>query len=255
MIVAVGSWRGTGATTAALLAAVCWSAAGGDGAWLVEADPAGGVLAGRMQLPQHLLGGLERVAFPTERLAGVEAFQAVAHVAGNLRVVAAPADPFRAHACHQPRMPWATSLRDLPGNVVVDVGTLRAGSPVWPVLAQADVMLLVASPEVSAAVAATEWLQAAGRVSPADPGLLATDARIVFVEAHGGVAFPRARLLAEVGDQCAGWLPWEPATVDLVHRGASAGDRRLRRSALMAAVTQMVLRVSVSVRVDGEVAP
>ena len=244
MIVAVGSWRGTGATTAALLAAVCWSAADEAGAWLIEADPAGGVLAGRMQLPQHLLGGLERVAFPTERVAGVEAFRAVAHVAGNLRVVAAPADPFRAHACHQPRLPWATSLRDLPGTVVVDVGTMRAGSPVWPVLAQADVMLLVASPEVSAAVAATEWVQAAGRVSPADPGLHEAIARIVFVEAHSGVAFSRATLLADMGEQCAGWLPWEPSAVDLVHRGASAGDRRLRRSALMAAVKQMTLRAN-----------
>lgn len=249
MIIVVGSWRGTGATTAALLAATCLAAADEVGAWLIEADPAGGVIAGRLSIPQHLIGGLERVAFPAERIQVSDAFEAVAHVVGELRVVSAPADPFRAFGCHQPRMPWIPALRDLPGAVVIDVGTLRAGTPVWPLLAIADTVLLVASPEVSAAVAATEWVQAAGRVSPADPGLLEPKARIVFVESPGGIAFPRTSLQAELREQYAGWLPWEPTTVDLVHRGATADNRRLRRSALMAAVNQMVLNVTVEQRV------
>ena len=249
MIVVVGSWRGTGATTTALLAATCLAAADDDGGWLIEADPAGGVIAGRLRLPQHSIGGLERVAFPPERIAVSDAFEGVAHMVGELRVVSAPADPFRAFACHQPRMPWASSLGDLRGSVVIDVGTLRAGTPVWPLLAMADVVLLVASAEISAAVAAAEWVQAAGRVSPADPGLLEPKARIVFVESPGGVAFSRATLQAELREECAGWLPWEPATVDLVHRGATADNRRLRRSALMAAVSQMVLNITVEQRV------
>ena len=117
MIIAVGSWRGTGATTAALLAGACLAVADEAGAWLVEADPAGGVLAGRMHIAAQSVGGLERVAFPTERVSTLAAFEALAHVAGNLRVVAAPADPFRAHACERPRMPWGASLRGLPGSV------------------------------------------------------------------------------------------------------------------------------------------
>jgi hypothetical protein len=249
VIIAVGSWRGTGATTTALLAATCLAAAQEVGCWLIEADPAGGVIAGRLQLPQHSIGGLERVAFPSERIAMTDAFDAVAHVVGELRIVSAPADPFRAFACHQPRMPWAPALRDLPGSVVVDVGTLRAGTPVWPLLGLADAVLLVASPEISAAVAASEWVHAAGRVSPADPGLLEPKARIVFVDSPVGVAFPRARLQAELREQCAGWLPWEPPTVDLVHRGATADDRQLRRSALIAAVNQVLLNVTVDQRV------
>ena len=68
MIIAVGSWRGTGATTAALLAGACLAVADEAGAWLVEADPAGGVLAGRMHIAAQSVGGLERVAFPTERV-------------------------------------------------------------------------------------------------------------------------------------------------------------------------------------------
>ena len=74
MIIAVGCWRGVGATTTSLLAATCIAAADEDGAWLVEADPAGGVLAGRIVAPPHCLGGLERVAFPTERLSSTESF-------------------------------------------------------------------------------------------------------------------------------------------------------------------------------------
>jgi len=240
MIIAVGSWRGTGATTAALLAATCLAATAEQGAWLLEADPAGGVLAGRMQWPTHAIGGLERVAFPSERGTVTEAFEAVTTAVGGLRIVGAPADPFRAFACHQPRMPWVPSLRDLAGPVVVDVGTLRAGTPVGPVLAQADVVVLVSSPEISAAVSAAEWLQAGGRVSPADPVLPESKARLAFVASPGGIAFQRGTLLSELGDQCVGWLPWEPATVDLVHRGAAVTDRRLRRSALIAAVDQMV---------------
>lgn len=243
MIVAVGSWRGVGATTTSLLAATCLAAADENGAWLVEADPAGGVLAGRITTPPHCAGGLERVAFPTERLSVTESFLAVAHIADGLRVVLGPADPFRAFACHQPRVLWAPSLRDLPGSVIVDIGTVRAGSPIWPLLAQVDSVLLVSSPETSAAVAAVEWMKAAGRVSPADPGLLDTPARIVFAGSPAGISFSKATLHAELADQCAGWLPWEPATVDLVHRGASASDRRLRRSALVGAVNEMVTRV------------
>ncbi|HRB04599.1 MAG TPA: hypothetical protein PLP26_14590, partial [Ilumatobacteraceae bacterium] len=90
--------------------------------------------------------------------------------------------------------------------------------------------------------AASEWVQAAGRVSPADPGLLDASARIVFVDSPVGIAFSRATLQADLQTQCAAWLPWEPATIDLVHRGASANDRRLRRSSLMGAVNQMVLQ-------------
>lgn len=245
MIVAVGSWRGTGATTLALLAAACLAAGDEQGAWLVEADPAGGVLAGRMHLDAAAVGGLESVAFPSQRGPAAELFRSAAHMAGGLRIVSAPADPFRAFACHQPRVPWVLSLRELPGPVVVDVGTLRAGSPVWPVLTSADAVVLVTAPEVSAAVAAAEWLQVGGRVSPSDQGLIDGNARLAIVDSPGGIAFSRGALLAQLGERCCAWLPWEPSAVDLVQRGAAAGDRRLRRSALMTATHQLVRTLAV----------
>ncbi len=244
MIIAVGSWRGTGTTTTALLLAACLAERDESESWLIEADPAGGAIAGRMQLAAHSIGGLERVAFPTERVSPVEAFNVVAHQSARLRIVTGPSDPFRAHACHQPRLPWVASLRDLPGDVIVDVGRLRSGTPTWPILALADTLLLVTSPEVSAAVSTSEWLQADGRVSPADPGLASEKTRLVFVDAPCGVAFPRTMLSGELGAQCAAWLPWEPAAVDVVHRGALPHDRRLRRSGLLAAVNALALDLS-----------
>ncbi len=238
MIVAVTSWRGTGTTTTALALATS-AARSADGAWLVEADPAGGVLAGRMHLATITVGGLERVAFPADRCSVVEALYDVAHQQGRLRMVTAPADPFRAYACHRPRAPWGDALTELSGVVVIDIGRLRAGSPVWPLVQRADVLLAVSSPEVSAAVAAGEWLRAAGRVAPSEPGF-AGNARLVVVDAPCGVAFPRAGMLAELGDACAGWLPWDPAAVDLLHRGATADDRRLQRSPLMGAAARLM---------------
>ncbi len=246
MIIAVGGWRGVGATETALLTATRLAISDPAGAWLVEADPAGGVLAGRMEIPPHYCGGLERIAFPTDRITVIESFTSTAHVIGDLRMVLSPPDPFRAFSCHQPRMPWAPALRDLPGSVVVDVGTVRAGSPAWPVLTQADVVLIVSSPEVSAAVSAAEWVNVAGRVSPADPGLLGIPARIVFVDSPAGIAFTKSTLHSDLPGQCAAWLPWEPSTVDLVHRGAAGNDRRLRRSPLMSAVDQLVRELTES---------
>ena len=227
-----------GTTTTTLLLASCLALREGHETWLVEADPAGGAIAGRMQLPGHSVGGLERVAFPTERISPVDAFAAAAHDMATLHLVTAPSDPFRAHACHQPRLPWVSSLRDLAGDVVIDVGRLRGGTPVWPIVAVADLVLLVASPEISSAVSSSEWMQANGRVSPADPGLATGKTRVLFVDSPAGVSFPRSMLSDELGDQFAAWLPWEPAAVDLIHRGARPDDRRLRRSALIAAANQ-----------------
>ena len=69
MIVSVGSWRGTGTTTAALLCAV--AAADEQPVWLIEADPAGGVLAGRLTIEGELVGGLEQLSFGPEQAAAV----------------------------------------------------------------------------------------------------------------------------------------------------------------------------------------
>jgi MinD-like ATPase involved in chromosome partitioning or flagellar assembly len=247
MIIACTSWRGVGTTTTALLVATCLAERGG--AWMIEADPAGGVLAGRVSLEPHQFGGLERVAFPIEPMGVTDAFHAVAVHRDGLRIVAAPADPFRSHACHSPRSPWVPSLHDLDGTVVIDIGRSRTGSPARSILAMADVVLLITSPEVSAAVSTAEWMQSAGRVSAAEPGLDDAVVKVVVVDSPGGLSFAESTLRSDLDDNWGGWLPWEPAAVDLVHRGADASDRRLRRSALIGAASELAESITREVAV------
>ena len=232
MIVAVGGWRGVGTTTAALVLGACLAAREGR-AWLIEADPAGGTLVGRVDVAEQAIGGLERVAFPSERLEFAAAMSAVAHPLGGLSIVSAPADPFRASACHQPRVPWQAALDELGGPVVVDVGRLRAGTVSWDVVRRADRMLLVTAAEVSALVGAVDWLHLQGRVSAADAGLGHDEAALLVVDSPAGVGFERSVVEHDLPGRVAAWLPWEPWAVELVHRGLPPTDRRLRRSGLL----------------------
>ena len=249
MIIAVAGWRGLGTTTAALALATCLGDEGRP-AWLVEADPAGGVLSGRMQLSLATVGGLERVAFPGEATPADHRFDGVAQRCGDVMVISAPTDPFRAHACHRPRVPWVAALRDLEGDVVVDVGRLRSGGPTWPLLTAADVVLLVSSPEIAAIVSACEWLQAAGRIAAGELGMDDGAGRLLVVDVPGTASFTPDALRRDLGADLVGWLPWDTGSVDLLHRGAHVGDRRLRRSELVHAAKRTLdtLRPSLQMR-------
>lgn len=235
-VLGVGSWRGTGATTTAHALAAALAAAG-ERPWLVEADPAGGVLAAR--LGGITAGGLETVAFPVPggaRDAVGRFTDAALHHAG-IRVVTAPGDPFRAWACHAPRQPWATALRQLDGPVVIDLGRLRGGAPHGAMLDQLDQLLLTTDADPVSVVATTEWAHSAGRVSPLDGGLSLDITRIVVIDSpatHERVT--RTDVTAELGDRFAGWLPWAPDAVRHLQRGGGLDDRRLRRHAFTHAV-------------------
>jgi hypothetical protein len=244
VIVGIGGWRGTGATTLATVVA-SGLAARGRSPWLIEADPAGGVLAARLDL-SSTAGGLERIAFPDGRAAGtaVERLADAATVVNGTRVVTSPGDPFRAWACHLPRLPWAPLLRELDEPVLVDLGRIRGAAPNAPLLAQLDVLILVASSDAVAVVSSIEWAGAHGRVSPGDAGLALDITRIAVVETPGSQSsVSRTDVETELGDRFAGWLPWSPTAVDLVERGAAFGDRRLRRQPLVHAVDAVIDRL------------
>lgn len=231
MIVVVTSWRGIGASTTAFLLAA--QLTGDEPAWLVEADPAGGVWAGRVDVAPTKIAGLEHVAFGPSGLEPFEQFSEVAQPVGAVRVITAPADPYRAFTCHRPRVAWPAMLGSLPGDVVVDAGRHRSGSPVGALWRVADVVVLVTSPEVADVVASGEWLRANGRVAADEPGIGDVPCRVAVVAAPGGVSFSEQAIHSDLGDRFGAWLDWEPTTVDLMLRGASATDRRLRRSALL----------------------
>ena len=240
MIVAVTSWRGIGTTTTAVLLAAA-SAARGTRTWLVEADPAGGVLAGRIGIAPSGVGGLERRAFPGADRPSLADVAAPWH---GVTLVSAPADPFRSHACHHPSSQWIGELEAIgrEASVIVDVGRMRAGSPAAPLLDLADVVVLVTSPEVTAAVGASEWLAAAGRISAHDTVVTGTDLRVAVVDSPGGRAFSRGVLTAEMGERLVGWLPWDTTAVDGVLRSGRPGVWR-RRAELAVEVDAMLDRL------------
>jgi hypothetical protein len=254
MIIGVGAWRGVGATTTAV-AIAAGLAAQGERPWLIEADPAGGVLAARFALAPALAGSLERLAFPATRT-GVGttvgtaasttadiATDIAADIAG-VRLITAPGDPFRAWGCHAPRVPWQTALRELDGPVVIDLGTLRGGAPNHLLMQQLELLLLISTPDVVDVVSTLEWAASRGRPSPDDRGLALDITRVAVVEAPTvSTSSSRPDLEAELGERYAGWLPWAPDAVDLLHRGAGFHHRRLRRHAFTNATEHLIHRV------------
>ncbi|MGE0141495.1 MAG: hypothetical protein AB7R77_27165 [Ilumatobacteraceae bacterium] len=243
MIVGVGSWRGIGASTTAL--AVAASLAARDALpWLVEADPSGGSLAVRLMLDPGDAGTLERLAFPTTRGTSVDRFADAAVDVTGMRVITAPGDPFRAWGCHTPRLAWQPMLRDLPGPVVIDLGRLHGGRPHAALLAQLDVLVLVTNLDTIALAATMQWADSLGKAAPGDVTLPLDITRVALVDAPIVASrVGRTEAETELGDRFAGWLPWAPEAVQLLHRGAPMSDRRMRRHALTSAVEHLVDRL------------
>jgi hypothetical protein len=239
-VIAVGTWRGLGATTTALLLAA--GATGDTTTWLVEADPAGGVLQARTTL----LGGngttLEHVAFEHDcRL------DAAAQPLAGTNVVVAPSDSFRAwSSIASPRTNWIEQLRRLPGVVVVDVGSLRGTTPAWRIIDQADAVVMCTTAEPAALVSTLAWVDAKGQSAPGVGGLSTSTARLVVVDAptSSGERFTSSQVQHELGDRLAGWFPWQPAVVDSMLRGATVDHRRLRGQPLTAAARSTMAKLS-----------
>ena len=244
MIIGVASWRGIGATTTATALAASW-AARGRRPWLVEADPAGGVLAARFPAGALVAGTLERVAFPESRSSAVERFEQAATDHAGMRIVTAPGDPFRAWACHTPRVPWVAAVRELDGPVVIDLGRLRGATPVQAVFGQLDSLLMVADADVVSVVSTMAWAEALGRSAPADPPMLVDRTRIAMVDAPTALdRVGRTDAVVELGDRFAGRLPWDPDTVRALFAGVGLDDRRLRRSSLVPSVHHLADRLA-----------
>ena len=238
-LIAVGSWRGIGASTSALLLAA-GAAATGEHAWLIEADPAGAVLASRADELAGGLAGLERVAFHSSGEPLRRELEGAARRLGDVSVVTGAWDSFQAWATvASPRQPWVEGLRRLDGVVVVDVGSLRGGGvPTWPIVEMADVVLMVTSPEPGSLTSTVAWMDAKGQSAPRVQGLSLDTSRLLVVDAPvaTGARFT-SDVAAELGGRFAGWWPWEPKVIDHLHRGGSLDHRAIRRFTLPRAVT------------------
>ncbi|WP_420451779.1 MinD/ParA family ATP-binding protein [Ilumatobacter sp.] len=233
-LIAVGSWRGVGTTTSALVLAAA-AASRGERSWLVEADPAGGVLASRAPG----LGGvnsLGRVAFESAGETAARSLDFSARPLGRVDVITGPWDSFQAwSAIATPRTPWVDALRRLDGTVIVDVGSLRGGSvPSWPIIERADALVMVTSPEPATLTSTVAWMDAKGQSAPGVAGLSLDTARLLVVDAPtaSGERFD-ASVSTELGSRLVGWWPWEPKVIDHLHRGGSLDHKSIRRFALV----------------------
>jgi hypothetical protein len=241
--VGIGSWRGIGASTVALAVAASL-AARGEQPWLIEADPAGGTLAARLPIDGGA-GVLERIAFPTSREPGVERFgRAAADVAG-VRVVTGPGDPYRAWSCHTPRFAWQPVLRDLMAPVVVDLGRVHGASPLAALLTQLDVVVMVATSSAVSLASTMHWADTLGATSPGAAPMALDITRVAVVDAPiAADRVGRVDAEAELGDRFAGWLPWAPDAVQVLERGGSFAEKRMRRHPFVVAAAQLAERLA-----------
>jgi MinD-like ATPase involved in chromosome partitioning or flagellar assembly len=229
-VITVGSWRGLGASTTALLLASA-AATRGHESWLVEADPAGGVLASRAPALAGV-DSLGRVAFMPSDEPVVATLQASARRLGSVSVVTGPWDSFQAwSAIASPRRLWADALRRLGDVVVVDVGSMRGGHvPSWPIIERSDLLVMVTNPDAAALTATAAWMDAKGQAAPGVAGLSLDTARLVVVDTPGGSTERFGPAVAdELDGRLAGWWDWEPRVVDHVLRSGSLDHRSVRR--------------------------
>ncbi len=240
MIVGVASWRSIGATTTALALSQALAVLG-ERPWLIEADPSGGVLGARVDALAAHVGALERIAFGSIEAGCTldNSFIDNACTVAGVRVVVGPGDPFRSWVCHQPRHDWVEHLDQLDATVVVDLGTLRRGAPITPLLHRLDLVLLVANPDAVSLVGTLDWIESGGRVAPGvaplDSLAMADRIRVVVVDAPVVVErLPRLEIEAELGDRRAGWIGWSPLAIDHLHRGGALTDRRVQRDPIVA---------------------
>jgi MinD-like ATPase involved in chromosome partitioning or flagellar assembly len=224
-VVAVTQLRGgPGGTTFALGLAA--AAAEHGRSWLVEADPAGGVLLGRCDT---LTGERTLVDVAFGGAAATSDVVALAEAAGqplgHASVVVAPESPAQAFECvARPRLRWPAHLRRLPGRVVVDCGRLFPGSPAVEVLRRADVVVVVTPPDGGDVYRFLRWAHEGREV---DAPLLVTS---------GPGRFGARAVARDVGDVYLGPIPSAPEAVDLLQRGASTTHRRLYRSDMVRAL-------------------
>ena len=136
-----------GVTTSLLALAATWPAQ--RPLLLIEADPDGGDLAARAGLA-HEPGLTSLAAAGRRALAAGELERHVQPMPGGLPAIVAPADgdhATRALAIVAERLA-AGLARSGAGDVLVDCGRLRPGSPATPLAVGADLLLLVARPRL-----------------------------------------------------------------------------------------------------------
>jgi hypothetical protein len=139
-----------GVTTTALLTAGCLT----QGA-LVEADLAGGVLAGRFGLVRQ--PGLTTLAAAGTTAA--DGWRDHAQTVLDVPVLIGPDDPaVSEHLWSRAGQDLAVSLRVATADIVLDLGRLSASQGLQPLISEAALLVVMARPEIGELVTVARWL-------------------------------------------------------------------------------------------------
>lgn len=230
-LVALGSVKGSpGVTTVTVGLAAGWPMRpGGMPVVAVEADPAGGSIAGWYELPA-VSGGL--VTWAAQARSGRTGLAGhVRQLPGGVDVVAAPVDATAARGAVEV-LAAAGAVSSVASSVTVlaDVGRLDVGSAAGPLVGGADLLVVVARPEPVelARVAAREaQLTAAGR-------------RECVLLLVGEPAWPVDRVADSVGLPVLGVMPDDPRGAALI--AGRPGGRRAGGHGPLARACRQVAR-------------
>jgi hypothetical protein len=213
-VVALGSVRSCGVTTLAVALAATWPA--GRRALVVEADPAGGTLAGASGWPPEpslvsLAAAARRGGDPSR------VWEHCQRLPGGAQVLAGPASGDQARDALAMLAGLLGLLGELDADVLVDCGRLDSGSPVHWLWERADRAVLVGRPRLADLQAVATWLDthpfAGGRL-----GLVTV----------GDGPYPDAEITEALGIEVLARLPWDRAAAcALMSVPASARELRL----------------------------
>jgi hypothetical protein len=225
-----------GVTTTALALALAWPR----DVVLAECDPAGGSLLAGLWRGQRAGGtGLLRFALSAQQ----DPWAAAAAICSDAVplcdppdgrfALPAPAGPLteRQTAAAWPALAAAFAAADT--DVIADIGRLDGQAALAPVLAGADVLLIICRPLIRQAAAARPRLDALAGIRAARPG-----ASLILVgEGTYGADAPRA-LAGALGVPVRGSLPNDPGPASVLSDGARPG-RRFARTPLMRAAAAL----------------
>ncbi len=220
-LVCVGSAHGSpGATTTALAIAATWPEH--RRCLLVEADPFGGVIAGRYGLGDS--PGLSSLAAMARRgLDDEVVWQHAQQLPGRIPILVGPPTAEEAHAVLRDLarilVEWAVAQAEV--DVIVDCGRIAPGSAMLTAMKAADLVLVVTRPSIDQlrpAAARSAALTSAGVRS----GLLLV----------GDHPYGPDEVAASLGVDVAGVIAWDPRTAAVL-TGLRGAVRDLRRSPLV----------------------
>lgn len=228
-LIAVGSVRSCAVTSTATALAQVWPAPGG--VVLVEMDPAGGTAAAHHGLATAPGLGTWAAAARREN-SDARLDDHCQQLSGGVRVLAAPASGEQTRAALSVLGGQLTALVLVGCDVVADCGRLESGSPCWPLVEAADLLVLVCRPELPDLHALAAWLDShAGR------------ARRVVVVLAGSGSYPRAEIADALGVDVIDGLPWDPLGLRELAVGRSGRRKGQLTRAAMALAAHVLSRL------------